>query len=65
MSRNYIVEGHVIICNIPLVFTAFSNNDLVAGTHLLAASEENRRSTKTHSAGYQFSFEMLVTFVTT
>ena len=59
------MEGDVTICNIPLAFTAFSNNDLVAGTYLLAASEENRRSTKTHSAGYQLSLEILITFVTT
>ena len=59
------MEGHVKTCNIPLVLTIVSNNDLVAGTHLLAAPEENRRSTTTHSGGYQLSLEILITFVTT
>ena len=55
MNRDYIVEGHVLICNISLVLTTFSNHDLVANTHLLAASEEHLRSTTIHYAGYRLS----------
>ena len=65
MSRDYIVEAHVVLCNISMVLMTFSNNDLVANTHLLAASEENRRSTRAHSDGYRLSLEILSTFVTT
>ena len=57
MNRSYIVEGHVNMCRVPLVSKVFSNNDLVAGAHLLAASEENERSTTTHSGGYKVSLE--------
>ena len=46
MNRDYIVEGHVIICINSLVLITFSNNDLVANTHLLAASEEKKAKHK-------------------
>ena len=65
MNSDYIVEAHVVICNISLVVTKCSNNDLVANKHLLAASEENRRSTRAHSEGYRLSLEILGTFVKT
>ena len=40
IDRDYIVESHVRIWNISMSFTLFSNHDLVANTHLLAASED-------------------------